>query len=264
MSRSDRVLADAEAVLRRHSERGQSLTARARPRRNAGLIRKVKYAFWAVLAVILGSAVAGFVVPLGTTGVIGQGDPLDVDSHIMVEGRKDFLEVDRTVIRFAAETIGGTDHLAGLHSTTGEQCVTDAGPVIPAAVVVDLGSPSKFAPGDDGRVFGESPLMQVFNQGGDGLIEIGEVLFGPFEVTAVPVPEAVAQRHHAGPCFNESTGQQELFVQTRGGVTLLTRGSFAITFANRGIFLGDIKCLDESSGGKDAECLFVESVQAFH
>lgn len=70
MSRSDRVLADAEAVLRRHSERGQSLTARARQRRNAGLIRKVKYAFWAVLAVILGSAVAGFVVPLGTTGVM--------------------------------------------------------------------------------------------------------------------------------------------------------------------------------------------------
>ncbi|WP_294132975.1 hypothetical protein [Sphingobium sp.] len=70
MSRSDRVLADAEAVLRRHSERGQSLTARARQRRNAGLIRKVKYALWAVLAVILGSAVAGFVVPLGTTGIM--------------------------------------------------------------------------------------------------------------------------------------------------------------------------------------------------
>jgi hypothetical protein len=70
MSRSDRVLADAEAVLRRHSERGQSLTARARQRRNAGLIRKVKYAFWAVLAVILGSAVAGFVMPLGTTGIM--------------------------------------------------------------------------------------------------------------------------------------------------------------------------------------------------
>ena len=70
MSRSDRVLADAEAVLRRHSERGQSLSARARQRRNAGLMRKVKYAFWAVLAVLLGSAVAGFVLPLGTTGVM--------------------------------------------------------------------------------------------------------------------------------------------------------------------------------------------------
>lgn len=70
MSRSDRVLADAEAVLRRHSERGQSLSTRARARRNAGLMRKVKYAFWAVLAILLGSAVAGFVLPLGTTGVM--------------------------------------------------------------------------------------------------------------------------------------------------------------------------------------------------
>ncbi|EQB31315.1 hypothetical protein [Sphingobium ummariense] len=70
MSRSDRILADAEAVLRRHSERGQSLSARARQRRNAGLMRKVKYAVAAVLAILIGSAVAGFVMPLGTSGVM--------------------------------------------------------------------------------------------------------------------------------------------------------------------------------------------------
>ncbi|MCP1468887.1 hypothetical protein J3E64_000558 [Sphingobium sp. OAS761] len=70
MSRSERVLSDAEAVLRRHSDRGRSLSARARRRRNAGLMRKLKYAFWAVVAVLLGSAVAGFVVPLGVTGVM--------------------------------------------------------------------------------------------------------------------------------------------------------------------------------------------------
>lgn len=70
MSRSDRVLADAEAVLRRHSERGQSLSARARQRRNAGLMRKVKYAVGAVLAVMMAGAVAGFVTPLGTGGVM--------------------------------------------------------------------------------------------------------------------------------------------------------------------------------------------------
>jgi hypothetical protein len=70
MSRSDRVLADAEAVLRRHSERGQSLSSRARQRRNAGLIRKVKYAIGAVLAVLIASTVAGFIIPLGTSGVM--------------------------------------------------------------------------------------------------------------------------------------------------------------------------------------------------
>ncbi|SCW55527.1 hypothetical protein SAMN02927924_01313 [Sphingobium faniae] len=70
MTRSDRVLADAEAVLRRHSERGQSLSARARQRRNAGLMRKVKYAFWAIVAILVAGAGAGFVTPLGTTGVM--------------------------------------------------------------------------------------------------------------------------------------------------------------------------------------------------
>ena len=70
MTRSDRVLADAEAVLRRHSERGRSLSARARRRRNAGLLRKVKFAVAAVLAILIASAVAGFVTPLGTTGVM--------------------------------------------------------------------------------------------------------------------------------------------------------------------------------------------------
>ncbi|WP_375197205.1 hypothetical protein [Sphingobium sp.] len=70
MSRSDRILADAEAVLRRHSERGQSLSARARQRRNAALMRKAKYAFWAVVAVLTASAVAGFVAPIGVTGVM--------------------------------------------------------------------------------------------------------------------------------------------------------------------------------------------------
>lgn len=67
----DRYIRDrVEPTLRRHSDRGRSLSARARQRRNAGLIRKAKYAFWAVLAVLLGSAVAGFVLPLGTTGVM--------------------------------------------------------------------------------------------------------------------------------------------------------------------------------------------------
>ncbi len=70
MTRSDRVLADAEAVLRRHSARGQNLSSRARQRRNAALVRKLKYAVGAVLAVAIASAVAGFVMPLGTSGVM--------------------------------------------------------------------------------------------------------------------------------------------------------------------------------------------------
>jgi hypothetical protein len=70
MTRSDRVLADAEAVLRRHSDRGRSLSTRARQRRNAALMRKLKYAFWAIVAVLIASTIAGFVAPLGANGVM--------------------------------------------------------------------------------------------------------------------------------------------------------------------------------------------------
>ena len=70
MSRSDRVLADAEAVLRRHSERGRSLSARARQRRNAALMRKLGRIATAVLAILIGAVVAGWFMPLGTSGVM--------------------------------------------------------------------------------------------------------------------------------------------------------------------------------------------------
>lgn len=70
MSRSDRVLADAEAVLRRHSDRSRGLSTRARVRRGAALARKAKLAAGAILAILIASAVAGFVTPLGTTGVM--------------------------------------------------------------------------------------------------------------------------------------------------------------------------------------------------
>ncbi|BAV66301.1 hypothetical protein [Sphingobium cloacae] len=70
MSQSDRVLADAEALLRRYRDRGRSLPVRARRRRWAALMRKVKYAFWTIVTVLMAGAVAGFLTPLGTTGVM--------------------------------------------------------------------------------------------------------------------------------------------------------------------------------------------------
>ena len=70
MSRADRVLAEAQAVLHRHGDRRRSLSARARQRRIAALMRKLKYTLWAVIAVLVASGVAGFFIPLGTTGVM--------------------------------------------------------------------------------------------------------------------------------------------------------------------------------------------------
>ena len=70
MSRSDRVLADAEAVLRRHSERGKSLTSRARERRNASIMRRLGRIAGAAFAIIIAAMIAGWFMPLGTNGVM--------------------------------------------------------------------------------------------------------------------------------------------------------------------------------------------------
>ncbi|WP_336974059.1 hypothetical protein [Sphingobium aromaticiconvertens] len=70
MTDVDRQIARSAEVLDRSRDRYRSLSSRARQRRNAAVIRKVKYALGAVLAILIASAVAGFFLPLGTTGVM--------------------------------------------------------------------------------------------------------------------------------------------------------------------------------------------------
>ena len=54
----------------RQGKRRQSLPARARQRRIAAAMRKLRYAVWTILAVLVASIVAGFFIPLGITGVM--------------------------------------------------------------------------------------------------------------------------------------------------------------------------------------------------
>lgn len=70
MTDVDRQIARSAQVLDRSRDRHRSLSSRVRQRRNAAVIRKVKLAFGAILAILIASAVAGFVMPLGTTGVM--------------------------------------------------------------------------------------------------------------------------------------------------------------------------------------------------
>ncbi|HEX7782925.1 MAG TPA: hypothetical protein VF509_08975 [Sphingobium sp.] len=70
MARSDQVLADAEAILRRHSERGQSLSTRARARRNAGIMRKLGRITAVAFAILMAAMVTGWFIPLGANGVM--------------------------------------------------------------------------------------------------------------------------------------------------------------------------------------------------
>lgn len=70
MTRSDRILADAEAVLRRHGERGSSLTRRTRKYRHSGLARKARRILFAAIAIVVAAAIWGFITPLGDAGLL--------------------------------------------------------------------------------------------------------------------------------------------------------------------------------------------------
>src|SRR3546814_8922472 len=65
VTRSDRILADAEAVLRRHGERGSGLARRTRKYRHSGLARKARRILFAAIAIVVAAAIWGFITPLG-------------------------------------------------------------------------------------------------------------------------------------------------------------------------------------------------------
>ncbi len=73
----------------------------------------------------------------------------------------------------------------------GHQGHGDAGPVIPADLVADLRGAAEFPPDEDGGVLGETALVEVVDEGGDGLVEDGEILVLALEdlvpLAAVPV-----------------------------------------------------------------------------
>src|SRR3989442_3124275 len=102
---------------------------------------------------------------------IGQSDFVHVDAHVVVERGKDFLEMHRAVVGFTTQTVGRTNHLSGLHAATGQQSARDVGPVVASGILVDCRCAAKFAPNDHRNILVKSALVEVFNQGGDALVE---------------------------------------------------------------------------------------------
>src|SRR5256885_1997888 len=58
---------------------------------------------------------AGVHEVLRTTAEVVDGDFAHVDAEVVIKRREHVAELNRTLSRFAAEPVGGADHLAGLH-----------------------------------------------------------------------------------------------------------------------------------------------------
>ncbi|WP_404711026.1 hypothetical protein [Sphingomonas sp. MMS24-J13] len=70
MVNSDRVVADAEALLQRVSPEGRRLAQRQRERRNRAMVRAVMRIIGATLAIMLAAGIVGAFVPIGQMGFL--------------------------------------------------------------------------------------------------------------------------------------------------------------------------------------------------
>ena len=102
-----------------------------------------------------------------------------VDAQVVVDGGQDVLVMDRPAGGRAAQLVGRADHLADLHPAAEEQGRVDAGPVVAAGVLVDLGRAAELAPDDHGDVAVEPADVDVLDQRRDPLIEQRQMLAEP-------------------------------------------------------------------------------------
>ena len=208
-------------------------------------------------------------VARATLGVF-DGGGVHVDAEVVVEGGEDFLKGDGAAVGFAAETVGGADDLAALHAAAGEEGHGDAGPVVATDLGADARGAAEFAPDEDGDVFVESALVEVVNEGGDGLVEDGEILaFAAEDVVvraAVPVPLAVVDGDDAGTGLDEAAGGKEALGDARGAVFVDAFDFItgAVAGDDAGIFLGEVEGFGELGGSEEAHGLLGEGVVALH
>src|SRR5580765_8485376 len=135
----------------------------------------------------------------------------------MIEGGEDFAERHRSFAWLAAEAVGRANDLAGLHAATGQHGTGNARPVVATGIFVDGGGTAKFAPDDDRNVLVEAALVEVFDQGAEALVEKRQISAGVLEIVSMIIPETVGDGYRARAGFDETAGNEELFVQHRRG-----------------------------------------------
>ncbi len=94
-----------------------------------------------------------------------------IDAEVVVNGGQDVLIGDRPAGGRAAELVGRADDLANLHAAAEQEGRVDPGPVVAAAVLVDLGRAAEFAPDDHGDVAVEPAEVDVLDQRRDAPVE---------------------------------------------------------------------------------------------
>ncbi len=110
------------------------------------------------------------------------------DAQVVEQGGMDFLEAYGSVDGFGGMLVGGTNHLAGSHAAPRKETEVGLRPMVSPAFGINFRGASELAPADHADVLVKTSLMQVLDQGAEGLIEHRNVHSPTSEIVAMPVP----------------------------------------------------------------------------
>src|SRR5690349_17450493 len=107
-----------------------------------------------------------------------------------------------------AAHVCGADDLISRRAGAGKEHRHRVRPVVAAGVTVDLRRTAKFAQCDDERAREQAALIQVVDQGRDGVVPARQSLPACVENADVMIPATVIERNEWHPRFDETPSQE--------------------------------------------------------
>ena len=194
--------------------------------------------------------------PSSAIGDGGRG----VNTEVVVERREDILKGNGSVLDVGGLLVRRADDLAGPHAAAGQQGEIDRRPVVPAGSLVDDRRAAELAPDDDRDILVQPALMKVFDQRGEGHVELGNSDTVGGEVVGVRIPAAESDRHDPNTRFDQSPSHQEVIHAAGRTVLLVGHIPHTIPGANPRILPRDVECFINLARGQHLEGSLSEAV----
>ena len=161
---------------------------------------------------------------------------------------------ERIVLRHFAVAVRAADDAAAFDPAPREEAEHRLAPVVASggahthggatvSAVVHAGGAAELAAENHQSVLQLAPLVEVFDEGADELIDLREVTFHPGLEIPVMVPTAEVDADHGRPRLDEAAGEQ----------CRLAPGVAAVPVADAGVFAIDIEGLSGSGPGHEVE-----------
>ena len=196
----------------------------------------------------------------------GHHGGFEVDAHRVVDRGEDLRWLDRIVLRSCSLLVGRADDLTPFDWAAGHEVGPDAGVMVSAAAGVDAGGAAEFAQHADDGVVQHAAIAEVFDQRGEGPVELRaehpfviEIRVVQAAAVGVHVPAReiedrveVVDRDEARTPFDQSPSHQAALAERVAAVAVLQLR----------LFLSEVERLLGFGGGQQVERASVRRVAA--